>query len=133
MGKSRLRVLGSMGKGLAIGIVFTLACMAALAAATVFLKVSDGLLTALNQLVKAAAIVLACAAAIGRGGPRGFVTGMALAILYMTLGYGCYAALGGPFAVPDLLGEILVGAAIGAVTGAVLSNLPARRRGRVAA
>ena len=67
--------------------------------------------------------------AVGRGGERGFFTGMALAIFYMALGYGMAVTLGGnAFAVPDMLGEILVGAALGSAFGAVLSNLPPRRR-----
>ena len=59
------------------------------------------------------------------------MTGMTVAMLYMTLGYGCYVALGGnAFVVTQMLGEILIGAALGALAGAVLSNLPVPQRGR---
>ena len=69
--------------------------------------------------------------AVGRGGERGFLTGMALAMLYMVLGYLGYVLLGGSaFSVPDMLGEILIGAAVGAAAGAVLANLPAKGRRR---
>ena len=53
---------------------------------------------------------------------------MALAIIYMALGFGLAVWLGGQaFTVPDLLGEMLIGAALGAAAGAVLSNLTPRR------
>ena len=86
------------------------------------------LITALNQVMKLASILLGATVAIGRGGERGFFTGMALAILYMALGYACYVLLGGSgFVASEMLGEILIGAAIGAIAGAVLSNMrPAR-------
>ena len=121
--------MASILKGLLAAIALTIAMMAAVAAAAVWLKVSDGLLTALNQAMKALSILLGTLVAVGRGGERGFVTGMALAMLYMILGYGCYVALGGnAFVVSQMLGEILIGAALGAVAGAVLSNWPKKRR-----
>ncbi|MBQ8111431.1 MAG: TIGR04086 family membrane protein [Clostridia bacterium] len=129
MAVSRSHTLLSLFKGLLVSIALTLICMAGVAALAVFTRISDNLLMLLNQLMKLAAILLGCLAAIGRGGERGFFTGMALAMLYMALGYACCAALGGGFIVSQMLGEILTGAAVGAITGAVLSNLsPAGRR-----
>ena len=126
MSKTRAQVLLSIAKGLLAAVLLTLLLMAAVAALAVFLRVSDGLITALNQLMKLATILLGAAVAVGRGGQRGFLTGMTLAMLYMALGYAAYVALGGnDFSVPGMLGEILIGAALGAVAGAVLSNLPA--------
>lgn len=131
MAISRKNTLLSLAKGLLAAVALTLILMAGLAALAVFLRVSDGLIMALNQVMKLAAILLGATVAIGRGGERGFFTGMALAIAYMALGYACYVGLGGSaFAVTDMLGEILIGAAIGAIAGAVLSNLPARRGAR---
>ena len=129
MAKTRAQVLASLMKGLLAAVALTLALMAAVAAAAVLLRVSDGLLAALNQLMKLASILLGVRLAVGRGGERGFLTGMALAMLYMVLGYLGYVLLGGgAFSVPDMLGEILIGAAVGAAAGAVLANLPARGR-----
>lgn len=132
MAKSRVQVLAGLAKGLLAAIALTLVLMAAVTAAAVFLNVSDGLLTALNQLMKLAAILLGVRLAVGRGGERGFLTGMALAMLYMILGYLGYTLLGGgAFSTADMLGEILIGAAIGAAAGAVLANLPARGRRKI--
>lgn len=133
MTKSRAQVLASIVKGLLCAVALTLALMVLVAALAVWLRVSDGLLTALNQVMKLASILLGTYMAVGRGGQRGFVTGMAVAILYMAVGYGGYVALGGnAFDTPEMLGEILIGAAVGAVAGAVLSNLPAKRSKRMA-
>ncbi len=117
-------------RGLLTAVGATLVGMAIIAALALLARVSDGLIMGLNQALKLTAIALGTLAAVGRGGQRGFVTGMALAILYMALGYGLYAALGGnAFVVQEMLGEILIGAAAGAIAGAVLANMrPARRR-----
>ncbi|MDO4866831.1 MAG: TIGR04086 family membrane protein [Clostridia bacterium] len=129
MARSRTQTLLSLLKGLAGAILLTLLLMAAMAAFAAMGRISDSLLMALNQLMKLAAILLGVTLAVGRGGRRGFLTGMTLAMLYMALGYGCYSALGGSaFSTPEFLGEVMIGAAIGATAGAVLSNLPARRR-----
>ena len=128
MNKSRLETILSLGKGLLCAIALTLLGMTGIAALAVGLRASDALIRALNQLLKCLSILLGATVAIGRGGSRGFITGMALAIIYMTLGYALSVLLGGSaFAVPGMLGEILIGAALGGVTGAVLSNLPKRR------
>lgn len=129
MTKSRLEILFALGKGLLAAIALTLLGMVGIAALAVYLRASDTLIRVLNQLLKCLAILLGVSVTVGRGGHRGFFTGMALAIVYMALGYALAVALGGnAFAVPDMLGEILIGAALGGVIGAVLSNLPKPRR-----
>ena len=117
-------------KGLLAAVGLTLVWMAALAGLTALARVSDGLIMVLNQVMKLAAIAMGAFVAIGRGGERGFFTGMALAIIYMALGYALYVGLGGnAFSVQAMLGEILIGAAFGAIIGAVLANMkPIRTR-----
>ena len=129
MTKSRLETVLSLGKGLLAAIALTLLGMVGIAALAVYLRASDTLIRVLNQLLKCLAILLGVTVTVGRGGSRGFFTGMALAIVYMALGYALAVGLGGnAFAVPGMLGEILIGAALGGVIGAVLSNLPKPRR-----
>ena len=133
MGKSRMQILGSILKGLLCAVALTLLLMVGVAALALGLRIPDGTLTALNQVMKLLSILLGVTVAVGRGGRRGFLTGMTVAMLYMTLGYSCYVALGGnAFVVSQMLGEILIGAALGALAGAVLSNLPAGRGRRTA-
>ena len=112
MPKTRKRTLLSLMKGLLIAVALTLVCMLAMAAALVYLQMSDRLLTVLNQLVKLLAIALGTCAAVPRGGSRGFLTGVEIALLYMALGYAMY---------------VLLGSAVGAVIGAVRANLSPRR------
>ena len=128
MTMTRRRAALALARGLAAAVGLTLVLMAIVAALAVWARLSDGLITALNQVMKLASILLGATVAIGRGGERGFFTGMALAILYMALGYACYVLLGGSgFVASEMLGEILIGAAIGAIAGAVLANMRPRR------
>ena len=59
------------------------------------IDVTDGALAALNQLLKLFSVVLGARLAVGVGGERGFVTGAAVGLLYMALGYVLYWQLGG--------------------------------------
>ena len=123
MAKNRMQVLSSILKGLLCAVALTLALMVVVAVVAVRLRVSDGLLTALNQVMKLAGILLGVTVAVGRGGRRGFLTGMTVAMLYMVLGYVCYVLLGGnAFVVTEMLGEILLGSAVGAGVGEASVN-----------
>ena len=128
MPKTRKSTLLALLRGLLIAVALPLACMLLMAAALVYLQMGDRLLTVLNQLVKLLAIALGTCAAVPRGGSRGLLTGVEIALVYMALGYAMYVLLGGgSFAVGNMLGEMLLGSAVGAVTGAVRANLSPRR------
>lgn len=133
MSASRTAALSSLLKGLLAAIAITLIGMLLIAAVALFARPSDGLLTALNQILKFLAILIGTRAAVGRGGSRGFVTGAALALIYMTLGYALYATLGGgAHSTGLMLGEMLLGAAVGGFIGALFANLrPKSRRARL--
>ena len=129
MGKNRMNALAALARGLLAAVALSLLGMVGIAAMAVYAKASDGTIRGLNQVLKCLSILLGTWAAVGRGGEKGFVTGMAVAMLYMALGYALAVGLGGSaFAVPGMLGEILIGAALGGVAGAILSNIPAPRR-----
>lgn len=129
MAFKRAGALLSILKGLFVAAAVTLLGMALIAALVLAARLNDGLLTALNQLLKALAVVLGVCAAVERGGSRGFVTGVTVALVYMIAGYGLYVALGGGrFDTAQMLGELLLGAAMGGAAGAVRVNLPAKSR-----
>lgn len=129
MSSKRIPILLSILKGLLLSIIVTLVGMLLIALLTVFMRISDNLLTTLNQLLKLLAILMGVCASVGRGGSRGFVTGAVVALLYVALGYVFYAALGGSSHSASLmLGEILMGTTVGAVCGAVLANMNPRKR-----
>ena len=128
MPRTRKSAALALLKGLLIAVALTLACMLLMAAALVALQMSDRLLTVLNQIVKLLAIAVGTCVAMPRGGSRGLLTGVEIALVYMALGYAMYVLLGGgSFAVGNMLGEMLLGSAVGAVTGAVRANLSPRR------
>ena len=128
MPRTRKSAALALLKGLLIAVALTLACMLLMAAALVALQMSDRMLTVLNQIVKLLAIAVGTCVAVPRGGSRGLLTGVEIALVYMALGYAMYVLLGGgSFAVGNMLGEMLLGSAVGAVTGAVRANLSPRR------
>ena len=129
MPRTRRSILKSLTTGLLAAVLFTLAAMLILSAALVYLHFSDALLTWMNQAVKLLAILLGVIAAVPRGSSRGLATGVLIALTYIVIGYLMYIVLGGAaFSFPGMLGELLVGAAAGAVTGSVRANLQPRRR-----
>lgn len=134
MKNARLRALWALTRGLLAAVAATLAGMLLLAAAVIYLDVTDGALAALNQLIKLFSVVLGARLAVGVGGERGFVTGAAVGLLYMALGYVVYWRLGGAlFSAAAMLLEMLVGLAVGAAAGAVCANLrPRARRAKAA-
>ena len=133
MANKRASALLSILKGLLAAAAVTLLGMALIAALVLTARLSDGVLTLLNQLLKALAVVLGVRAAVERGGNRGFFTGMTVALAYMIAGYGLYVALGGGrFEAAQMLGEMLLGAAVGGAAGAVRVNLKPKA-GRAAA
>lgn len=124
MAKSRMNILLSILNGLLFAILFTLPFMLIFAILAAYLQISDNLLIALNQLLKIVAIILGTRVTVGRGGERGFLSGALIAMLYMIIGYVLYVSLGGnAFNVPSMLGEILIGAAVGSISGAFFANL----------
>ena len=135
MKSARLKALWALTRGLLMAVAATLAGMLLLAAAVIYLDVTDGALAALNQLLKLFSVVLGARLAVGVGGERGFVTGAAVGLLYMALGYVLYWQLGGAlFSAAAMLLEMLAGAAVGAAAGSVCANLRprAQRRARAA-
>ena len=132
---ARAKAMLAMLRGVLAAAAATLLGMLLLAAAVIYLEVSDGALTALNQALKLLCVALGARFAVGVGGERGFFTGAAVGLLYMVIGYVLYWQLGGAlFSASAMLLEMLVGGAIGAAAGAVCANLRprARRRGKAA-
>ena len=133
MPRNRKNIARSLLAGFLAAVLVTIAAMLMLAAALICLPISDNLLTVLNQLIKYGAVFLGACIAVHRGGERGLATGTALAIAYSAVGYALYVALGGGgFAVGNMLGEMLLGSAVGAVTGAVRANMKPKNRFRAA-
>ena len=117
-------------RGVLTATLVTLGEMLLLAGAVTAIGIGDNTLFVLNQTAKILSIFAGAYAAVGAGGERGFITGAAVGILYMVLGYGLYYSLnGGVSSVAVMLGEMLLGMTLGALSGAVTANLrPGKRR-----
>lgn len=131
----RTAVVKSIAAGLISAILVTLAGMLLMAGLMMVVSVGDRWLMILNQLLKIGSVILGTCIAVPRGGQRGLATGTAVALLYACIGYGMYAVLGGAgFTIGGMLGEILICAAAGAVTGTIRANMqPSRRKRRATA
>lgn len=128
MSTNRVSILLSILRGVLAAAAITLAGMLLIALLTVFSRISDRVLTLLNQLLKFISILIGVQVSVGCGGSKGFITGAVTAMLYMLTGYALYVLLGGAYDVVTLLGELLMGAATGAVIGAILANMRPKKR-----
>ena len=124
--------LGAL-RGLAVAVGITALGMLALGLMAGYTAVPDDTIRLMNQCLKLASVLLGTLAAVGMGGERGLVKGMAVGALYMLLGLGILGLVSGMNADwSTLAGEVLIGAAVGGAAGALLANLPARRSRRSA-
>ena len=129
MKKRRLGIIAALAKGLVVAVLATLLGMLIMAAAVIFIGMSDGAIRISNQALKIIAAALGTFVAVGRGGERGLVTGAGLGALYALAGYVAYMCLGGGgFDVVELMGEMTICAASGSVMGVVCANMPKRRK-----
>lgn len=132
--RSRIKsaALGTL-RGLAVAVGITALGMLALGLMAGYTAVTDDTIRLMNQCLKLASVLLGTLAAVGMGGERGLVKGMAVGALYMLLGLGILGLVSGMNADwSTLAGEVLIGAAVGGAAGALLANLPARRSRRSA-
>jgi len=129
MPRTRRSNLFSLLKGFLAAIGITLAGMLLIALAVTYLHLPDKSIRFFNQLVKISAIILGTCVAVRRGDEMGLASGTLIGLGYMALGYGMYMALGGgSFGFSSMLGEMLIGTAVGAVAGTVRANMSAKRR-----
>ena len=127
MKKRRLGIAAALAKGLIAAVLVTVLGMLIMAAAIIFIGMSDGAIRISNQFLKILAAALGTLAAVGRGGQRGLVTGAGLSTIYALAGYTAFICLGGgEFDAVALMGEMTICAAAGAAMGAVCANMKRR-------
>lgn len=129
MKKRRRCALSTLLRGLFFAIGITLLGMVLMAGTIVLLGMSDGLIRLCNQFLKTLAVGLGVFWAMGRGGEKGLATGAAVGTGYAMAGYClCLVLGGGAFDLGQMLGEMLLCAAVGSATGVACSNLRTLRR-----
>ena len=118
-------VTRGLGKGLLIAVALTLIGIVCFALLMQAVKLSDTAVSAFNQVLKLAAILLGVGVCVGRGGVHGASRGALLGLLYMALGVGLYALLSDQaLAWMAYAADIGMGIAAGGLGGMVFSNLP---------
>ena len=116
-----------LGKGLFTAVALTLACIVIFALLMRAIKPSDTVVSAFNQVLKLAAILLGVGVCVGRGGVHGASRGALLGLLYMALGVGLYALFSNqPLSWMAYAADIGMGIAAGGLGGMVFSNLPVK-------
>lgn len=102
-------------------ILFTLLLMA--------VRLSDGAVRAINQVIKLVSVFIGAYVCIGRGGERGLIRGAILGAAYMALGVLIYMLFSGQgFNASAYLCDILMGVAAGGVIGMLLSAMPEKKK-----
>jgi len=112
-------------KGLLISIAFTAAAVVVFALLMQWLKPGDGVIRAVNQIIKLLSIACGIFFTIKRGGENGLLRGAAIGLCYMALGVVLYILLAGQnIPLSSYLADLAMGVAGGGITGMILSNLP---------
>ena len=125
----RVALLLRILKGVLAAALISLVLMVLLALIVVYAQPGDSLITAVNQVIKLLSLFLGVLVCVGPGGRRGFLLGAAVGLCYMALGYGLYCLLDDTMLTFAMLAlEFSMGAVLGALFGALVANLPARRR-----
>ena len=125
----RVSILTRILKGVLAAALVSLMLMMLLALIVVYAQPGDSLIAAINQVIKLASLLLGVLVCVRPGGRRGFLLGAAVGLCYMALGYGLYCLLDDTMLTFSMLAlEFSMGAVLGALAGALVANLPARRR-----
>mgnify|MGYP001134720383 CR=1 FL=1 len=115
---------GAVIRGVLIAALFTAAAVIIFALVLSFARLGDGVIRAVNQVIKLAAIYLGVRAAVGTGTGRPLLRGMLVGLIYMAVGVMLYAVLTAQHLSPYAYAAILMGVA----AGGLIAMLRARRR-----
>lgn len=85
-----------MARGVLLAALFTAAAVIVFALVLSFARLSDGVIRAVNQVIKLVAIYLGVRAAVGTGTGRPLLRRMLVGLIYMAVGVMLYAVLTAP-------------------------------------
>ncbi len=105
-------------KGLGVAVIVTLGGVALFALLMQWIRPSEGVVRAFNQILKLASIAAGVWTAVGRGGEGGLTRGALVGGAYMALGVALYALLSGQQApATSYLADLGMGIAGGGIVG----------------
>lgn len=116
--------VGAVARGVLLAALFT-AAVIVFALVLSFARLSDGVIRAVNQVIKLVAIYLGVRAAVGTGTGRPLLRGMLVGLIYMAVGVMLYAVLTAQhLSAYAYAADILMGVA----AGGLIAMLRARKR-----
>ena len=105
-------------RGVLLGVALTAVLVALFALLISLFPLSDGVIRAVNQLIKLAAIVVGARSAVGAGSRNAPLRGARVGLVYMAAGVLVYALLTGqPVSALSYLADLAMGVAAGGLTG----------------
>ncbi len=105
-------------RGVLLGVALTAVLVALFALLISLFPLSDGVIRAVNQLIKLAAIVVGARSAVGAGSRIAPLRGALVGLVYMAAGVLVYALLTGqPVSALSYLADLAMGVAAGGLTG----------------
>ncbi len=119
---------GAFWRGLAVSVLATAAAVIVFALIISFVDMSDGVIQAVNQLIKASAVFLGVKTIVPRGDDGGIRRGALLGLVYMGLGVLLYALLTQQkISWTGYLIDVLMGVAAGGLSGMLLGSLRGKK------
>ena len=107
-----------IARGVLLGVALTAALVAVFALLISLFPLSDGVIRAVNQLIKLAAIVVGARSAVPSGSKNAPLRGALVGLLYMAAGVLVSALLTGqPVSALAYLADLAMGVAAGGLTG----------------
>ncbi len=111
-------IVWDLCRGVLVAIAVTAAGVILFALLIAMLDFSDGVIRAVNQFIKLAAIAAGVHFSVQRGGDRGLIRGALVGLIYIGAGVIVYALLTGQrLTVFSCLADLLLGIAAGGLLG----------------
>lgn len=117
--------LGQFIKGVITTVAITLVCVLVFALVLSLTDLGDGVIRPVNQFIKLAAVF--CGVVISVKGEKGFLKGLAVGLAATVLSFLVFGLIGGGLSFGwAILIDLVCGAVMGGLSGAISVNLPGR-------
>ncbi|MBE5783439.1 MAG: TIGR04086 family membrane protein [Clostridiales bacterium] len=117
----------SLLKGIGVAIAVTLVAVIIFALIIGLTDLPDGVIQAVNQLIKIGAIFLGVRAGVAKGAENALRSGALIGVIYMGVGVLLYALLSGQqLSFLSYLIDLLMGLAVGGLSGMLIGNMQSK-------
>ena len=117
----------SLLKGIGVAVAVTLVAVIIFALIIGFTDLPDGVIQAVNQLIKIGAIFFGVKAGVARGSENALRSGALIGLIYMGVGVLLYALLSGQhLSLLSYLIDVLMGVAAGGLSGMLIGNMQSK-------